>query len=261
MLLPTRLPIWWVIIGTAALIMLLLFFFLLFIQYSRRQMEHVKQLKILQQNFEHTLLQSQLEIQEQTFTNISQEIHDNIGQVLSLVRLNIRMLEEQPDKQRICQTDELVGKAIRDLRAITQQLNTDYIKEAGIVEAIRQLLISVEQSGKFKISFKIEEACFNLDENKAIILFRIMQEIINNIIKHSEATAIDVVIEGNETLRSIRISDNGKGFDTAVITEHRAGLGISNMIYRSKIIGVEVDIKSSFGQGTVITIHNKNTSH
>jgi len=256
MLLSSHISTWLILIGTAFLIIILVFFFLLFVQYNKRQIEHLKQLHDLKTAFSHTLFESQLEIQEQVFTEVSQEIHDNIGQVLSLVRLNIKTLGESPAKEKIDNTDELLGKAIQDLRTITRQLNTNFIKEVGLAEAISQLLASVQSTGQFDTSLDIEDHCFLLDENKSIILFRIVQEIINNIIKHSAASRIIVAITGNESLNTISIADNGKGFDTDIILQHRSGLGISNIIARSRIIGVEVEIKSSLGKGTVVTIHN-----
>lgn len=257
MLLQAQISGWLIVIGTASLVIILIFFFLLFLQYNRRQVQHVKQVHDLKSTFEHTLLQSQLEIQEQVFTHISQEVHDNIGQVLSLVRLNLKTLGERPVPAKIDYTDELLGKAINDLRSLTQKLNTNFIKDVGLVEAIRQLMTSIQRSGQFNTFLEIEDPYLQLEDSKSIILFRIVQEAINNIIKHSEATQISIVIRGSELLQSITIADNGKGFDTAANNQHRAGIGISNMIARSEIINVEINIKSSYGAGTTISIYNK----
>src|SRR6476661_1707108 len=106
---------WFLIIGTASLLLILVF--------------------TLQEGFQRTLLQTRLEIQESTFTQISEEIHDNIGQMLSLVRINLNRLSTDSSQQRIDETDELLGKAIVDLRNLSHTLNTNFMSEAGLVTA------------------------------------------------------------------------------------------------------------------------------
>jgi signal transduction histidine kinase len=96
--------------------------------------------------FQQTLLQSQLEIQEQTLKNISQEIHDNIGQALTLVKLNLNTMDfdlNEQSNQKIITSKELISKAINDLRDLSRSLNTDIIADLGLQNAIEQELILV----------------------------------------------------------------------------------------------------------------------
>jgi signal transduction histidine kinase len=130
-----------------------MFFFLLFLQNSRRKFQYEQELQLIQTRFEKTLLETQLEIQEQTFTQISQEIHDNIGQVLSLVRLNVNRFSVAVDEEKINQTDRLLGQAITDLRQLSHNLNSDYLQRAGLMEALAQLLNNLERTGKFTTKF------------------------------------------------------------------------------------------------------------
>ena len=88
----------------------------------------MKEVFTLQEGFERTLLQTQLEIQESTFTQISEEIHDNIGQMLSLVRINLNRISSDSSQQQIDETDELLGKAIVDLRNLSHTLNSNFMK-------------------------------------------------------------------------------------------------------------------------------------
>jgi signal transduction histidine kinase len=122
--------------------------------FLRRQRKNRQEKEEMRNRFERTLLKTQLEIQEQAFSYISQEIHDNIGQVLSLVRLNLNTLGNAPQmEQKVEQTDELLGKAIKDLRDLSHNLQNNRIHDIGIVESIRQLLASLEKTGQNRTSF------------------------------------------------------------------------------------------------------------
>ena len=201
--------------------------------------------------FEQTLLSSKLEIQEQTFTYIGREIHDNIGQVLSLVRLNLNTLTASTDEPKLTLMDELLGKAITDLRNLSHLLDTDYIRTEGWATAVEKLFHDLERSGKYSITTHIEEDLPVLGDEKSIILFRIIQEIINNTIKHAGATAIDLDAEKKGGQIAIRIKDNGKGFDKL---NSGAGRGIRNMQSRSEMIDAIIDFDSRPGHGTLVTI-------
>ncbi|HSB91550.1 MAG TPA: histidine kinase, partial [Flavitalea sp.] len=139
MLLSAVIPGWLLIIGTASILMILIFFFLLFMQFSKKRFEHMKEVFTLQEGFQRTLLQTQLEIQESTFTQISEEIHDNIGQMLSLVRINLNRLSSDSRQEKIDETDELLGKAIVDLRNLSHTLNTNFLLQAGLTSSLSKL--------------------------------------------------------------------------------------------------------------------------
>jgi len=211
----------------------------------------------MKNRFEQTLLKTQLEIQEQAFAYISQEIHDNIGQVLSLVRLNLNTFEGIVTEEKISQTDDLLGKAIQDLRELSHNLQNNRIHDIGIVESIRQLLVSLEKTGRYKTSFHSSDNFHILDPNTDIILYRMIQEIVNNIIKHASASMIDIEISNEPNISTIRISDNGIGFDTALLGQARPGIGLQNIANRAKMLNGTIDVKSEPGNGTTITLYIK----
>jgi len=137
--------------------------------------------------FAQTLLQSKLEIQEQTFHDISQELHDNIGQVLSLVSIHLNTLDPGPDAAKITLMDELLGKVITDLRNLSHSLDADFIRDNGWIGPVQKLLENLKNSGKFTTTVTIDEELPPLGTEKPIILFRMIQEVIQNIIKHAAA--------------------------------------------------------------------------
>lgn len=208
----------------------------------------------IRKEFEQILLNTQLEIQEQTLTDVSAEIHDNIGQVLSLVRLQINTLSAQPTEEDITQTDELLGKAITDLRALSHRLNTNHIKEKGFEESIRQVLDQFERTKKFKTHFIVEDDNFDLNDDHGLILFRIIQEVLNNIVKHADASEISISIKKVTGHFEIDVADNGRGFDTAIVNEKGQGIGLRNIISRAEIIGAKLSLISQPGAGTTVRI-------
>ena len=237
-------------------LMLAIALILLFMNFLKNKRRLLTENENMKAAFAQTLLQSQLEIQEHIFTQISQEIHDNIGQVLSLARLNINTLGVVANEDKVHQTDQLLGKAIQDLRNLGHLLNTNYIKDVGLIEAVRQLVGSLKRTGQFETTFTTTLPFTNINDEKAILLFRMIQETVNNIIRHANATHIQVNISGQQELEQIRIEDNGQGFDLKQALQKKTGIGITNMMQRAQFAGVELAIHSAADQGTIVTITN-----
>jgi signal transduction histidine kinase len=244
-----------IIAGTAVIIFLggcIVFFVVI---YKRRQAKYKQEKKNMETNFREELLNTQLEIREQTMKNISQEIHDNIGQTLSLVKLNLNTInleKEDVAKDKIHSSKELVSKAIHDLRNLSRTLNTDFILSGGFLKAIETELSIVNHADTFQTALNIAGKTVEMDPKKELILFRIVQEAINNIIKHSNATAIMIDAVFDDSRFAITISDNGKGFDTS--SSLTDGSGLRNMSSRAALIGGIFDIQSGPG-GTKISVN------
>ncbi|HEY8388517.1 MAG TPA: ATP-binding protein [Parasegetibacter sp.] len=223
-------------------------------QYSRKKIEHINEKNLLSRNFEQALFQSQLEIQEQIFTHLSREIHDNIGQSLSLARLNLNTLNSVDNQEKLSYTDELLGNVITELRNFSHILNADHVLSNGLSEAIRNLLEQLEKTGRYRVRISEDEFLPDLSRETSIILFRMVQEVVNNIIKHAGATEIDVLISKTDQRYFVRIADNGKGFDVENISSG-SGLGLSNMKKRAELIHAQILIESRENQGSFITIY------
>ncbi|MCX6316706.1 MAG: histidine kinase [Bacteroidetes bacterium] len=256
-----------IIAGTILFLLLLgfvLFFFLWF--RKKRQLDNVKMKEMrmdaerMQAKYQQTLLQTQLEIQEQTLKNISQEIHDNVGQVLSLAKLNLNMMDvEKPDQlqRKIQSTLGQVTKAINDLRDLSKSFNTDNIVALGLIQSIAGELDIVSKTDKFKTEFRIAGNSVLLEAQKELILFRIVQEALHNVIKHARATVIRVYAEYTPEQLALRIEDDGRGFAAVSNQEgvvRDQGLGIRNMHNRAKMIGADFSLQSAVGHGTSVKI-------
>src|ERR1700744_5628828 len=174
------------------------FFILVLVAYiNQRKKKHIEEKKTMQLNFQQELLRTQLEIQEQTLKNISQEIHDNIGQVLSLAKLHLATADlNKADvlQQKIEDSRKLVAKAIQDLRDLSKSMNTEYLADVGLARSIEYELELIKKTGSFETRFIQEGSGYSLGNQKELILFRILQEVISNIIKHARANLITVEV-------------------------------------------------------------------
>ena len=244
---------------------------------QRRQVLMQGHINKMHREFEHAIFSSKLEIQEQTFQEISQEIHDNIGQILSLAKLHIATMEAGGDNAlatKIREAKSLVTKAISDLRSLSHRLNTGYINEVGFDTAVKREMDTIRRTGAFETQFTITGHLRRFDGQKELILFRIVQELLNNIIKHAGARTIVVALTYDEDALQVAIRDDGRGFDLGsfdgpLTNGHRSGeapptnghdsanapgLGLKSMHHRAGLIGAEFHLTSHIGMGTAATV-------
>lgn len=227
-----------------------LFVFALLLRYRKKKIENY----LLKQQFTQTLLQTQLEIQEQTLQNISQEIHDNTSQLLGLIKLNLATAKPADDKtqQKITDAHQLTEQVISSIRQMSHTLDSGFVARLGLPEAIRYQLQIIQKTEEYETSLTVHGEEQKPDTQKELILFRMVQESLNNIIKHANATKINVVLNYSPEQLSIIISDNGSGFEQTAAKNN--GIGIQNMHNRAKMIGAELDIQSEVEKGTNTTI-------
>jgi len=244
-----------VIIITCLLLLLGIFVLSFFLVYRKNQNAKENQIEKLNKE----MLVTQLEIQEQTLKNISQEIHDNVGQVLTLAKLNLATtsVAEEATNEKIKTTQQLIGKAIQDLRDLSRSLNTDYVEEMGLVRSIEYELELLHKTGSIDTELNIEGRIVKFDKQKELILFRIVQETIHNIMKHADAKKITAAVRFTNDAMQIAIKDNGKGFDLSPLNDagnQSFGLGLRNMNSRATLIGALFSVNSIIGTGTEVVL-------
>ncbi len=249
-----------IITVTVILLILLIFIVSFLFIYKNKQMRHQVEMRSVEEKFNQEILQTQLEIREQTLKNISEEIHDNVGQVLSLAVLNLSAVELNDTKRaadKIEDTTKLIEKAVADLRNLSKTMDADNIARLGLVAIIKFELELLERTGLYRTLLQLSGDDQRLHGEKEIILYRIVQESLNNIIKHANATQIQVTLQFSENQLHIEIADNGKGFDTNDVAEksiYKSGAGMKNMQKRTKLIGGVCTIKSISSGGTTVSI-------
>ncbi len=205
--------------------------------------------------FEKTLLQSQLEIQEQTFHTISQEIHDNVGQTLSLAKVQVNIIDQSDatNKDLLNDVRQNIGRAMSDLRDLAKSLNSDHIQLVPLKDLIIAELTRMQRSNIVTATIEEEGPPQPMAHQKKLILFRIVQESLQNILKHADASVVTVQLRHSSNEVEINIADNGKGFDTNA-TIKSDSLGLQNITNRATLIGGKASIESGLGRGTVINL-------
>lgn len=198
-----------------------------------------------------------VEVQEKTFQLISQEIHDNIGQLLSLIKLNLNTINVQEPTnagEKISDTKEIVSQAINELRDLSKSLNSNTVKQIGLSEAIKRELNHATKTGLFRINFNQIGDYTRSNDQKELIIFRIFQETLNNIFKH--ANAKNLQLEYLKDQLKLTISDDGKGFDMSELQKvgTLTGLGVQNMYTRANAIGAKLQMSTTIGKGTIIEV-------
>ncbi|MFT4094375.1 MAG: sensor histidine kinase [Niabella sp.] len=240
------------ILGASVFLLLItLFIVVLLMAYKKRDKSYLLERKVLQEGFNTQLLQSQIEVQEQTFLQIGKELHDNVGQLLSTSRMLIglaeRSLKKPPDT--LLTANATLGKAINELRTLSKSLDKEWLEQFDLVENLRTEVDRINAADTINASLTVEGTP-ELPSSKRIILFRIVQEAIQNAIKHGQCNNVSVGIQASGDPILILITDDGKGFDVYAASK---GMGLGNMQYRTKLLGGEINYDSS-SKGTAITI-------
>jgi two-component system, NarL family, sensor kinase len=248
------------IVMVGSLVTLLLVAFLISFVYvhQRRHFAYLREKQAIHSQFQQELLKTQLEIQEETFRSISEEIHDNIGQTLSFIKLNLNTMTPvltPPQEHKWQESIDLLTKVIQDLRNLSRTLNTDFIQEVGLAAAVRQQLGLLERTGLYKIELEIGGDKRFLPASQELLLYRAIQELLNNTVKHAEAETIRITMQYDPDLLAITIEDNGRGFDPRELElAQRSGIGLQNVRNRIALIHGTVLIQSAPGAGTRVNI-------
>ena len=203
-----------------------------------------------------TLLQSQIEIREQTIQHIGQELHNNLGQVASLIKMNLNTLNlSNPENasEKIENTLALTRQLIADIKLLSVTLGAASIEQTGLAQALETDIRRISKSGQFRINYQVKGILPEIDRGIAIILYRMTQEVFNNTVKHSKAKQINVLLSVSEKSFTLVFTDDGIGFNKEE-KMNSGGAGLRSLQNRARLINAQLNIQSTPGNGTDITI-------
>ncbi|TND00511.1 MAG: signal transduction histidine kinase [Bacteroidetes bacterium] len=221
---------------------------LLLLNRFRLKQKHRYQQKLNQQQKEQAV--AVMETQEQERKRIAEDLHDSLGHLLSTAKLHLQTL---PDEQKplVRASVQLLNQASEEMRNITFNLMPHALEEGGLVPALNELAAKVTSSGLVKVTLHVHHMDhLILEKQSQFNIYRIVQEAVNNILKHAEAKEINIQLVGQDDHLSIMIEDDGKGFDPG---EKKSGRGLKNIVTRSLWLKGSINIDSSPGRGTTIT--------
>jgi signal transduction histidine kinase len=229
------------------------------ILYRNKQLKNLREREQLEASFKQEILKTQIEVQDQTLNYISTEIHDNITQVLSFVKLSLASLVSSADaekKAKITEVRELVAQTITDLRDLSKSLSFEQISSLGIVKTIEKEAERINKSGLLELSVYKEGQEYPLGQQRELVLFRIFQETLNNTLKHAGAKHMKIVLHYQPDLFNLTVEDDGAGFSAGMIGQ-KHGSGLRNIENRASLIGGSANIVSSPNKGccTKITLN------
>lgn len=242
-----RAEIWLLLLSIVALMLILGLVMLVFIK-TRQQLAQTKELATMKQEKEKEIRETISNTQEFERERIAKELHDGIGTMLAVTRLNVELYANN-------KSTEVLGIALHNLQEVSQEvrriahnLMPISLSKLGLIAALESFCNSIQQP---KISFYTQEATLRYSQTHEVLLFRICQEAIHNAIKYAQASEIFVQILSDETTLFLQIEDNGIGFD---VEKAKNGLGIKSMFSRATILDAQMKIDSSVGKGTVVAL-------
>ena len=219
--------------------------------YNERKNKHLEEKRIMTSEFDKQLMQSQLETQEETLSQLSKELHDNIGQLLNSTKLLIgvtqRSLSNPPDTLNTA--DQTLAKAIQELRSLSKSLNKEWLEQFNFIDNLEAETARINSARSLHIYLSRPDS-LPLKSNEQIILFRIVQEALQNALKHANAKNIYITIKNKAALLTIHITDDGSGFDEGALQ----GLGILNIRHRTQLLGGTVQWQPAESGGTRVII-------
>ena len=245
-----------VFVVTIVILVLVIAVVLFFSFFQQKKTAFLIEKRETQKRFEEEINKSKLEIQEQALKNISWEIHDNIGQLLSVAKMQLNIVQmsvPEEQKNKIQETGSIVGKSLEELRGLAKSLNPETIKSKGLLESLELEMARFNRLNVIDASIQIKGTTYSLSNEKEIILFRILQEFCNNTLKYAKASSLKIYLNYNDNNLEITAQDNGIGFDIND-TSKQLGIGLLNIKSRGKLIGAKIDLKSEENVGTKLYI-------
>lgn len=208
-----------------------------------------KELESERKLLKNRLIKATIDAQEKQRSEIGRELHDNVNQVLTTVKLynELCLTEEITNKRLLLRSVQQVNYCIEALRTLSKTLSSPDIKETDIRDSIKELVDEVNATRRIDANF----LTYGIQKDKIsqdllTTLYRITQEQLTNILKYADASKVDVTLVGTSTTIGLSIQDDGVGFD---LQEKRKGVGITNMISRADTLGGVIEIKSTPGKG------------
>lgn len=216
--------------------------------HRQRQVKNRHRVELMKADYEKTLLNVEKEIREETLLYVSQELHDNIGQMLSLTKLVLA----NPEPSSVLEGKKLINQIIKEVRSLSKSINKDYLKDLKFEDFLREELEKIERSGFCQTELIHADSSVEItDDNKKLILIRVVQECLNNAIKHASPTWIKIQINQTEPQLELTITDDGVGFDTQ---QDSQGLGLRNLQSRIRAIEGDISVQSQTHKGTQIKV-------
>lgn len=247
-----------VAIGTVAMLLLAIAIILFVVFYQKKMIQEQLKLQKLEFDYQQKMMEAALESQENERRRVAGDLHDSIGGMLSTIRVGLTTLAKQMnDPQSMEQPKQMLDDTLNSVRRLSLDLMPSTLEKFGLVQAVKELCERFQAVSLLPVSFQDQGEVGTLPQKKELMIFRVAQELVNNAVKHSQATSIHVTIRGTDKLE-MTVEDNGVGFDSDSL-RHEAkngkGLGLFNIENRARILSAKLEFETpQSGKGTKITM-------
>ncbi|RXG22395.1 sensor histidine kinase [Leeuwenhoekiella marinoflava] len=231
------------------LFLLAVIVFVLFSVFMKRKNSLLREQIETEKRYERAIAETQIEIREETLRNISWELHDNIGQLLTLAKIKAQNVE---GGQEMLEVAETIGTGLNELRALSKSINPEAINGQSLIYSLEQEVSRFNRLKFLSADYELLGDAVAIDSKVEIVLFRIVQEFMTNTMKHSKASKLEVKVQFKADALEITALDDGVGFDSEKLLEK--GIGLSNIEKRAELIGADAKISSIPGIGTQLKL-------
>ncbi len=243
--------------GLALVVVLLIVSAITF--YRKRQILHKMNLQAAVMKQQDLATRAIINAEENERKRIAADLHDGVGQMMSAVKMNLSAFENEihfTDNTQKITFEKLIGlvdESCKEIRSVSHQMMPNALLKTGLASAVKEFIDKIDNR-IIKINLHTEGLNERLDGNTETVLYRVIQESVNNVIKHSEANNLDISLIKDADGISATVEDNGRGFDTKDKQKFE-GIGLKNIISRVGFLKGTVDFDSSTGKGTLVAIH------
>lgn len=250
----------YLIIAVAVVAMLLMAgsIILFVLYYQKRMVQEQFKRQQMELDYQKKMMDAALESQENERRRVAGDLHDSIGAMLSTIRVSLitQAKRSHADVESITESKKMLDDTIDSVRRISRDLMPSTLEKFGLTQAVKEMCERFQSTSSLPIHYHEEGEIHAISKKRELMIFRIVQELINNALKHAHATVINVTIQSSETLQ-VTVADNGIGFDVqAQQNDMRTGkgLGLFNIENRARLIGAEVEFESVLQKGSRIVL-------
>ena len=239
-----------IILVTLLILLLIAGIAISFFLANQQRMRQERLLSETKTNFERELRQVEQEVSEHVMGQFARELHDNIGQTLTSMNFEIenRKHDHPEHKEGYATIQIYLAEATKQLRLLSRTLNNDFIGHSGLYGAIQLEVDRLNALKRFVVSLKMDAGVSTLKRDQELMVFRMLQEIAQNVLKHSEAKNLFISLKSNPF--ELTVTDDGKGFDYDEVFQSNKASGLRNILKRAELAALNCTIHTKLGEGT-----------
>jgi signal transduction histidine kinase len=235
------------------------FFFAAGVFLIQKIFKYMKKVEQEKRDMEKNLLNAIIQAEETERKRFAKDLHDGLGPILSTIKMSLssltRIEKDDQTKKILRNTDMVIEEAIKSIREISNNLSPHILNNFGLIKAMRNFINKINYSDTIKIKFTSNFEDERFESNTEVVLYRVFCELINNTIKHADATLISITLEKVPGQLSCKYKDNGKGFDINLLKPSQpTGMGYSNMVTRINSLNGTFNLTSGKEKGTKASI-------